>query len=156
MEETITPSSILIADRFIFTRGVTYARRIVGSISDGFALSFLNYMLPISILFDKIFIPPGTFDDLSEPFLRDLKECIGPLSIPESDLETAKKHASYLDEAELFDIFRSHSKTLYGLSGSFAGDFDDLVPAMNSITTIMSLSEILNCPITLQRRLVDI
>ena len=123
MEEMKTPSSILIADRFIFTQGVTYARSIVGSISDRFALSFLNYILPISILFDKIFIPHRTFDDLSEPFLRDLKECIGALSIPESDLVSAKKHASYLDEAELFGIFRSHYKTLYAFSGSFAADF---------------------------------
>ena len=147
---------ILIADKFIFTQGIYYTRQIAGRTSDYFALELLDYILPLSILYDEIILPDNSFDDLSEPFTKDLNECIGAKTMIRIESNGKTNNSKIVEKSVAYEIARLHSKILYELSGIFAAAHDDLIPAIDSISSLIDISNSLDIPISISNKYLSL
>lgn len=142
MKDKAECRNIVVGGQFLFNQGILYIERIRGTIPDRFILDCVNYILPLSLLYDKIHIPARTFKDLSSGFKRDLEACLGV-----DFYDFPSQSEQLIGEDDHFSIIEKHHTLLYGISGIFAGDFCDLKPAIRSITMLLRLSEQLNAPI---------
>lgn len=117
-------------------------------------LTLLNEMLPYSLLFDEIYLPPILDIGLSEGIKKDMAQSLGSKVISienleehvKIDRERAEHHLSIItSRSDAMDLI----SRLYRIAGPFAADYPDLLPVLHfmdaAVCLSRSLSARLNC-----------
>ena len=112
-------------------------------------LALFNEMLPYSLLFDEIYLPPMQDVDLSEELKEDMARCLGAKVIRKEDLEEFGEISQERAEHHLSAITSRNDATdlvsaLYKIAGPFAADHSDLLPVLHSMDTALYLSRSLD------------
>lgn len=112
-------------------------------------LRLLNEVLPYSLFFDEIYLPPTEDMGLSEGLKRDMVQCLGVRvssrkeleELAETGRERAEHHLSVItSRSDARDLVSE----LYRIAGPFAGDLPDLHPVLHSMDVAVYLSQTLN------------
>lgn len=112
-------------------------------------LILLDEILPYSLLFDEIYLPPMQDMGLSEGLKKDMAQCLGVKVISKENLEEFKGIGREKAEHHLSAITSRNDAAdlisrLYRIAGPFAGDYPDLLPVLHSMDAAVYVSRSLN------------